>query len=184
MKPGDYIMPHTDLYRHENVFRRVAFVIHLSKDWDVSYGGDFVWCNPHAVVPPRCISIVALTSRLPDPSPRSYNTMVLFPVSPHSCHWVRCKSAARATSLTHARYKVSPVFKGTPPTLKRLAVSGWWMSSSNTLEQEMHDLDDVLRDAIADGAPVGIHITADGERVAMTGRYGDDEAALYRQRYY
>jgi Rps23 Pro-64 3,4-dihydroxylase Tpa1-like proline 4-hydroxylase len=73
--PGDYSLPHDDVGRG----RTVAFVWHLTRDWDTRWGGDFFWCSPPVSTPPR------------------FNSLVLFPVVlGRSMHFV-CPVAPIAT---------------------------------------------------------------------------------------
>ena len=58
--------PHTDWVGQ----RTVAFVWHLSEDWDAAWGGDLVWCAPFATMP------------------ATFNTLYLFKVSDASHHFV------------------------------------------------------------------------------------------------
>jgi Rps23 Pro-64 3,4-dihydroxylase Tpa1-like proline 4-hydroxylase len=39
--PGDFSMPHADFYD----MRTVAYVWHLSKDWNPNWGGALYWCG-------------------------------------------------------------------------------------------------------------------------------------------
>ena len=48
----------------------MAFVWHLTKDWDPKWGGDLYWCRAHHFVTP------------------SFNTLALFTVGPDSAHFV------------------------------------------------------------------------------------------------
>ena len=88
-------MVHTDRAGSftEGARRRVAFVLHLTKDWESRLGGDLVFMNPPTFVTP------------------TFNALTLFSVSRTSWHFV------------------SPVVREAPPHLKRLAFSGWWMST-------------------------------------------------------
>ena len=73
-QPGDFSLPHTD----GHVERSVAFVWHLTKDWDDTWGGQLAWCRNGAAVYPR------------------YNSLSLFNVSDTSLHFVAAVSR-RAT---------------------------------------------------------------------------------------
>ncbi len=64
--PGDHSTPHTDFARR----RQVAFVWHLTRDWEPDWGGDFYWCRAGKGFPP------------------SFNTLYLFLVSEKSVHAV------------------------------------------------------------------------------------------------
>jgi|EP01047_Picozoa_sp_COSAG01_P005746 Rps23 Pro-64 3,4-dihydroxylase Tpa1-like proline 4-hydroxylase len=88
-------MVHTDRAGSftEGARRRVAFVLHLTKDWESRLGGDLVFMHPPTFVTP------------------TFNALTLFSVSRTSWHFV------------------SPVVREAPPHLKRLAFSGWWMST-------------------------------------------------------
>lgn len=65
-QPGDYSAPHNDT----GAGRHVAFIHHLTKDWDDTWGGDMVWCSPYGAFAP------------------SFNTLFLFKVSDDSFHFV------------------------------------------------------------------------------------------------
>jgi 2OG-Fe(II) oxygenase superfamily len=87
--PGDYSLPHSDHIGH----RTVAYVWHLSKNWRPEWGGALYWA--------------AHGEPLRDSFQHaSYNTLVLFSVTPASTHMVTA---------------VSPPAQG-----KRLAFNGWW----------------------------------------------------------
>jgi hypothetical protein len=62
--PGDHSLPHDD----SGPRREVAFVWHLTRDWDPTWGGDFCWCSPTKVVAP------------------SFNTLIVFNVVPRQSH--------------------------------------------------------------------------------------------------
>jgi hypothetical protein len=64
--PGDHSLPHSD----SDGSRTVAYVWHLTRDWDPSWGGDFYWV-------PNRLSL-----------PASFNTLLLFVVSDNSDHFV------------------------------------------------------------------------------------------------
>lgn len=103
--PGDFIMPHHDC----DGLRNVAFVWHLAKNWEPKWGGSFYWCSSLAHLPP------------------SFNTLVLFNVSPQSLHLVST---------------VSPYAAG-----KRLAISGWWKASSpESSGKDLKDLPAITSD--------------------------------------
>jgi hypothetical protein len=68
--PGDHSLPHDDSVYKNNGYRQVAFVWHLTKNWQPSWGGDFFWC-------PKSYSL----------SP-SFNTLLLFNVKGHKLHFV------------------------------------------------------------------------------------------------
>jgi hypothetical protein len=72
---GDFSLPHTD----GQVERQVAFVWHLTKDWDDTWGGQLAWCPNGASVYPR------------------YNSLSLFNVTHTSLHFVAAVSR-RATA--------------------------------------------------------------------------------------
>mmetsp|Transcript_39548 Transcript_39548/g.86800 ORF Transcript_39548/g.86800 Transcript_39548/m.86800 type:complete len:394 (-) Transcript_39548:83-1264(-) len=87
---GDHSLPHTDHIGQ----RSVAYIWHLSKDWRPEYGGGLYWA-------PEPLANAYLHA--------SFNTLVLFSVTPYSSHFVTT---------------VSPRARG-----KRLAYNGWWHSS-------------------------------------------------------
>ncbi len=71
--PGDYSLPHND-HQHP---RSVAFIWHLSREWDPSWGGSLYWCPRNTHVAPQ------------------FNTLTLFNVSPSTWHFV-CPVAPQA----------------------------------------------------------------------------------------
>jgi Rps23 Pro-64 3,4-dihydroxylase Tpa1-like proline 4-hydroxylase len=88
--PGDHSLPHTDHIGQ----RTIAFVWHLSKNWKPEWGGGLYWAQ-------EPLANAYLHA--------SFNSLVLFSVTPHSSHFV-------TTVSPHA-------------TEKRLAFNGWWQSS-------------------------------------------------------
>lgn len=97
--PGDLQLPHNDC----NGLRNVTFVWHLAKNWEPKWGGSFYWCSSLTNLPP------------------SFNTLVLFNVSPQSVHLVTA---------------VSPYATG-----KRLAIHGWWDASGpENVGKDLKDL--------------------------------------------
>lgn len=64
--PGDHSLPHDDSYGT----RTVAYVWHLTRDWNPAWGGDFYWVPNRLSLPP------------------SFNTLLLFVVSKKSDHFV------------------------------------------------------------------------------------------------
>jgi hypothetical protein len=91
--PGDYSLPHNDFSGDESIYRQVAFIWHLTRDWQRDWGGDLFWCPTNRYLTP------------------SFNSLILFNVTPHSFHHVT---------------QVSPY-----ATSKRLAISGWWTGPKN-----------------------------------------------------
>jgi hypothetical protein len=73
-QPGDHSLPHQDLVSD----RTVAYVWHLTKDWESSWGGHFVWCPTGALMKP------------------AFNVFTLFVVNRLSLHFVSAV-ASRAT---------------------------------------------------------------------------------------
>jgi hypothetical protein len=69
--PGDYSLPHSD----SAAPRSVAFVLHLTKDWDPGWGGALFWC-------PSGLQIVP-----------GFNRLTLFNVTATSTHFVTPVSA-------------------------------------------------------------------------------------------
>jgi hypothetical protein len=69
--PGDYSLPHSD----SSFPRSVAFVLHLTKDWDPGWGGGLYWC-------PSGIQVLP-----------AFNRLTLFTVTPTSTHFVAPVSA-------------------------------------------------------------------------------------------
>lgn len=69
--PGDHSLPHNDLVSlGEHQWRQVAFVWHLAKNWQPSWGGHFYWCPRNRYLTP------------------AFNTLLLFNVGPNSRHFV------------------------------------------------------------------------------------------------
>jgi Rps23 Pro-64 3,4-dihydroxylase Tpa1-like proline 4-hydroxylase len=83
--PGEYSLPHTD---GATLGREVAFLWYLTRDWSPKWGGELYVCDPWRCVRP------------------TFNTLVLFRVTPRSQHFVA---------------PVSPFATG-----KRMTVAGWW----------------------------------------------------------
>jgi hypothetical protein len=68
--PGDHSLPHNDFIGNKDKHRQIAFVWHLTKDWQSEWGGDFFWCRKNRYVPP------------------SFNSLLLFRVQPANMHFV------------------------------------------------------------------------------------------------
>lgn len=100
--PGDHSLPHNDLLANQNALRQVAFIWHLTREWQPTWGGDLFWCPTNRYLTP------------------SFNTLILFNVTPDSFHHVT---------------QVSPY-----ATSKRLAISGWWTGPSKDGEDWAADL--------------------------------------------
>lgn len=84
-KNGDYTMPHTDKASGsggEKEKRRIAYILHLTKEWNPKYGGDMVWMNPSYTVHP------------------AFNCMTLFSISQSSWHFV-----SPVAQITPVKYK-------------------------------------------------------------------------------
>jgi Rps23 Pro-64 3,4-dihydroxylase Tpa1-like proline 4-hydroxylase len=78
-QPGDHSLPHQD----ESFERQVAFVWHLTRDWDSSWGGHLVWCPTGTLIKPM------------------FNCLQLFVVSSTSLHFVSVVSGrAQGKRLT------------------------------------------------------------------------------------
>jgi len=73
--PGDHSLPHNDVMPHNDGWRQVAFVWHLTKHWQPNWGGDFYWCSKTRPISP------------------SFNTLILFNVGYNSVHFVTHVSA-------------------------------------------------------------------------------------------
>ena len=69
-RPGDHSLPHDDFVGNQDQHRQIAFVWHLTKDWQAEWGGDFFWCRKNRYVPP------------------SFNCLLLFRVLPANMHFV------------------------------------------------------------------------------------------------
>lgn len=68
--PGDHSLPHNDFIGQEGAHRQVAFVWHLTKNWQANWGGDLYWCKKNRYISP------------------SFNTLILFNVGDDSAHLV------------------------------------------------------------------------------------------------
>ena len=69
--PGDHSLPHTDLVSAgQKEYRQVAFVWHLTKNWQHNWGGDLFWCPTNRYLTP------------------TFNTLLLFTVGKNSLHFV------------------------------------------------------------------------------------------------
>lgn len=68
--PGDHSLPHNDFIARDNEYRHVAFIWHLTKNWQPQWGGDLFWCPRTLYIPP------------------SFNTLLLFNVGKNSSHFV------------------------------------------------------------------------------------------------
>jgi hypothetical protein len=68
--PGDHSLPHTDFTGREGSYRQVAFVWHLTKNWQANWGGALYWCKTGKYVIP------------------SFNSLLLFNVGTDSDHLV------------------------------------------------------------------------------------------------
>jgi 2OG-Fe(II) oxygenase superfamily len=67
--PGDHSLPHDDSDSERR--RQIAFVWHLTREWDIRWGGDFFWCSPPTAVCP------------------SFNSLIVFAIQPRqSYHFV------------------------------------------------------------------------------------------------
>jgi hypothetical protein len=82
--PGDYAPPHSD----DEEDRTLAWVWHLTSGWQARWGGQLFWCPSGTSLTP------------------TFNTLVLFRVTPRSMH------------------VVCPVLPAT--RARRLTVNGWW----------------------------------------------------------
>ncbi|MFS8084437.1 MAG: 2OG-Fe(II) oxygenase family protein [Acidobacteriota bacterium] len=68
--PGDHSLPHDDFLGQQAEHRQIAFVWHLTKNWQSNWGGEFFWCRKGRYVSP------------------SFNSLVLFRVQPTNMHFV------------------------------------------------------------------------------------------------
>lgn len=99
-KPLSFSMVHSDYVDQPNGAKRaISFVMHMSKDFDVRFGGDLIYVNPLTLIH------------------AGFNNMVLFITHPKSFHLV------------------SPISRRTPDFMKRLAYSGWWVTTQHLLPQ-------------------------------------------------
>jgi hypothetical protein len=70
-KPGDHTQAHTDVKDNEDgTIRRVAYIVHLAKRWNPSFGGDLVHMKPTTHILPL------------------FNAITIFPVSHGGWHFV------------------------------------------------------------------------------------------------
>lgn len=67
--PGDYSLPHDDC-SSEPPFRQVAYIWHLTRDWDARWGGHLYWGPTQEMLRP------------------SFNTLYLFVITPRRQHFV------------------------------------------------------------------------------------------------
>ena len=67
---GDYTMAHTDFSDHHKKKRRLAYIVHMTKNFDYNYGGDLIFFNPVYHLHPE------------------FNSMTLFSVEQDSWHFV------------------------------------------------------------------------------------------------
>ena len=100
---GDHAAPHTDVHayapdelpEHERPLfpagyrRAVAWVCHMSKDWDPSWGGDLVWTTPMTHITPR------------------FNSLTLFPSFNDAWHFVQPVAAHAAKAGMPKRMSIS-----------------------------------------------------------------------------
>lgn len=68
--PFDYSLPHDDRTDGEPPLRQVAFLWHLTKDWDPRWGGHLYWGPAQRLLRP------------------SFNTLYLFTIDPYRVHFV------------------------------------------------------------------------------------------------
>lgn len=68
--PGDHSLPHNDYLARHGQPRQVAFVWHLTKEWQEDWGGEFFWCEKSRSLPP------------------GFNALLLFNVERSSQHFV------------------------------------------------------------------------------------------------
>lgn len=84
-RPGDYVMPHTDV-NYDAVTgrkRRVAYILHMASQWEPTFGGELIMMNPTTPIAPI------------------YNAITLFPVTSSSFHFV----APVAHNVPYPKYK-------------------------------------------------------------------------------
>lgn len=120
---GDHSLPHTDWAGQ----RTVAYVWHLSKDWQPEWGGGLYWCGlPHAKATFHA----------------SFNTLVLFSVSTTSSHFVTTVSPHTTSKrLTfNGWYQSSWVPKATDDFSTRLATPEQRKQLTHTQLQTISDL--------------------------------------------
>ncbi len=92
--PGDHSLPHNDVFDAPGSARQVAYVWHLTKDWQPNWGGDLFWCRRNRYVAP------------------SFNTLILFNVGPDSYHHVTTVSPY----ATSKRLAISGWWTSTQPS--------------------------------------------------------------------
>jgi hypothetical protein len=114
---GDYSAVHNDKAKN----RRVAYILHLTKDWDSSWGGALVWCRPFLPIVP------------------SFNSLTIFSVSSRTHHFVQpvsgpTKEATTCSALT--AYPLLPRTCPAEPVSRRLGTSGFFFATD--LEEFSH----------------------------------------------
>jgi hypothetical protein len=103
--PGDHSLPHNDLVPlGEDQWRQVAYVWHLSKNWESTWGGHFYWCAQNRYLSP------------------SFNTLLVFNVGPDTKHFVTVVSPyAQSKRLAVNGWwtgKASPISDSTHPEVE------------------------------------------------------------------
>lgn len=103
--PGDFSLPHDDCVSArggDTAYRQVAFLWHLTKDWDRSWGGHLYWGPSQKMFAPR------------------FNSLILFGVHPGQMHFV-APVAGRATGK---RLTINGWWNGSTPYPEPLPVDG------------------------------------------------------------
>jgi Rps23 Pro-64 3,4-dihydroxylase Tpa1-like proline 4-hydroxylase len=107
--PGDHSLPHQDL----GLGRSVAFIWHMTKEWDPRWGGGLFWCPSGITLLPQ------------------FNCLMLFNVTPASTHFVTVVSPyARAKRLslngwwTRTSADEAPIGKEPEPLAERAFDAG------------------------------------------------------------
>lgn len=120
LEAGDFAAPHTDVHayapdelpEHERPLfpagyrRAVAWVCHMTKDWDPSWGGDLVWTTPMTHITPR------------------FNSLTLFPSFNDAWHFVQPVAAHAAKAGMPKRMSISGWWTTTDAAAGRERESG------------------------------------------------------------
>lgn len=56
--PGDHSLPHNDFVGNQSAIRQVAFIWHLTRDWQPHWGGDLFWSPTNRYLTPSFNSLI------------------------------------------------------------------------------------------------------------------------------
>jgi hypothetical protein len=121
--PGDYSLPHDDRLGP----RSLAFVWHLSRNWDPSWGGHLYWAPTMTYLKP------------------TFNTLIIFPVTRRSWHFVCPVSPyAKSQRLTVNGWWTLSDPNAQPgedePEMAEAPDGGDWLSSADAYETLSDDI--------------------------------------------